>query len=34
MGWKVIIIWECEIEKKLESVIEKLNFEIKDYSSM
>lgn len=24
MGWNVIIVWECEIEKQLESVFEKI----------
>jgi DNA mismatch endonuclease (patch repair protein) len=24
MGWKVIVVWECEIQRKLDSVILKV----------
>lgn len=30
LGWKVIIVWECEIEKKLEQTVEKVVCEIKN----
>lgn len=23
MGWKVIVVWECDVEKKLNKTIEK-----------
>lgn len=29
LGWKVLIIWECEIEKKLDGVIQKIKKTIK-----
>lgn len=29
LGWKVIVIWECEIEKNIEQVLDKLIFDIK-----
>lgn len=28
MEWKVIVVWECEIEKHLEQTLEKLIYEI------
>jgi DNA mismatch endonuclease, patch repair protein len=30
LGWNVIIVWECEIEKKLNETIEKLIVNIKN----
>ncbi|MHB1687810.1 MAG: very short patch repair endonuclease [Ignavibacteriaceae bacterium] len=24
LGWKVIIVWECEVEKKLEKILKKI----------
>ena len=29
-GWKVLIIWECEIEKKFEETMTKITNELKD----
>lgn len=29
LGWKVIIVWECEIEKNFLNVVDKLKTEIK-----
>jgi len=29
LGWKVIVVWECEIEKYIEQTLEKLTVEIK-----
>ena len=29
MGWKVIVVWECEIEKNFTEVIDRLQKEIK-----
>ena len=33
LGWKVIVVWECEIEKKLEHTLNKLIDEIKQEKS-
>ncbi|KXH85111.1 very short patch repair endonuclease [Chryseobacterium kwangjuense] len=30
LGWKVIVIWECEIEKNIEDTLEKLIVNIKN----
>lgn len=24
MGWKVLVVWECEVEKKLDKIIKKI----------
>ena len=28
LGWKVIVVWECEIEKQFDSVIERIEREL------
>lgn len=30
LGWNVLVIWECEIEKKLEYVLSEINNLVKD----
>lgn len=34
MGWKVMVVWECELEKHLEEILEKLVSEIKICQSL
>lgn len=34
MGWKVMVVWECELEKHLEEILEKLISEIKICQSL
>jgi DNA mismatch endonuclease (patch repair protein) len=30
LGWKVIIVWECDIKKDMENVIKKIEFQLKN----
>ncbi len=31
MGWKVLVLWECGVEKKLETVMQKVMKSVKNY---
>jgi DNA mismatch endonuclease, patch repair protein len=33
LGWHVMVVWECEIEKDLKAILKEIDFQIKLYSS-